>query len=165
MKQKTFFIILLISSLIVPLKAQLVKSDFRVIGYYSLRSAMNGFKKLPFKRVTHVNLFFLNPDTLGNFTKDFSELKPFITKAHKKNVKVLFSIAGGSSHPYYHNLLKEDNRAAFIQNLVSQVLKYNLDGIDVDIEGGDIDENYEIFVVELGQALRSQKKLMTKVIA
>jgi len=78
---------------------------------------------------------------------------------------VLFSIAGCSSHPYYHNLLKEDKRAAFIQNLVSLVLRYNLDGIDVDIEGSDIDENYEIFAVELGQVLKSQKKLMTAAIA
>lgn len=165
MKQKTFIIILLLSNLVFPLKAQLTKSDFRIVGYYSTRSAMSDFKKFPFKRVTHVNLFFLNPDTSGNFTKDFSALKPFISKAHKKNVKVLFSIAGGSSHPYYHTLLKDDKRPAFIQNLVSVVLKYNIDGIDVDIEGSDIDENYEVFVLELGQALRAQNKLMTAAIA
>jgi chitinase len=165
MKQKTFFIIFLLSLLVFPLKAQHTKSDFRIIGYYSARSAMNDFKGFPFKRVTHVNLFFLNPDSLGNFSRDYSALEPFVSKAHKKNVKVLFSIAGGSSHPYYHNLLKEDNRAVFIQNLVSVVLRYNLDGIDVDIEGSDIDENYEVFVVELGQALKAKNKLMTAAIA
>jgi GH18 family chitinase len=126
---------------------------------------MNDFNKFPFKRLTHVNLFFLNPDSLGNFTQDFSALEPFITKAHRENVKVLFSIAGGGEHPYYRNLLKDDKRAMFIQNLLSQVLRYNLDGIDVDLEGSDIDENYEVFVVELASALKLQQKLITSAIA
>lgn|GEM_PF-6610903 len=87
MRQKTFFIIMLISFLIVPLKAQHLKSDFRVIGYYSLRSAMNDFKKFPFKRLTHVNLFFLNPDSLGNFTKDLSVLVPCYYQSPQKKCK------------------------------------------------------------------------------
>jgi chitinase len=165
MRQKTFFIILLLSFLVFPVKAQQLKSEFRVVGYYSLLSAMNDFNNFPFKRLTHVNLWFLNPDSLGNFTQDLSALEPFITKAHRKNVKVLFSISGGGQHPYYHNLLQDDKRAMFIQNLLSLVIRYNLDGIDVDLEGSDIDENYEVFVVELGQALRSQNKLMTSAIA
>ena len=66
------------------------------MGYYSLRSALTAdLKKVPFKKITHINLWFLNPDTLGNFTQDFSALAPFIKAAHRKKVKVLFSIAGG----------------------------------------------------------------------
>jgi GH18 family chitinase len=126
---------------------------------------MGDFSAIPLKRLTHINLFFLNPDSLGNFTRDYSALAPFITAAHKKNVKVLVSIGGGSAHPYYHNLLKEENRAGFIRNLISLVSKYDLDGIDVDLEGSDIDENYEIFVIELAAALRSQQKLITSAIA
>ena len=165
MKRRTFYIFLLLAFFIVPLKAQLTKSDFRVVGYYSLRTAMKSHSNFPFGRVTHVNLYFLNPDSAGNFTRDYSPLEPFISKAHRKNVKVLFSIAGGSSHPYYHAILKDDKRATFIQNLISLVITYNFDGIDVDIEGSDIDENYESFVVELGQALKTHNKLMTAAIA
>ncbi len=165
MRQKTVFIIMLLSLIILPLTARNMIPDFKVVGYYSLRSAMNDFKKFPFKRVTHVNLYFLNPDTLGNFTQDFSALEPFITKAHRNNVKVLVSIGGGSKHPYYHTLLKDDKRAAFISNLLALVPKYNLDGIDVDLEGSDIDENYEIFVVELASGLKLQQKLITSAIA
>jgi GH18 family chitinase len=126
---------------------------------------MNDFSKIPFKRLTHVNLFFLNPDTLGNFIRDYSALEPFIIKAHQKNVKVLFSIGGGSEHPYYHKLLQDDKRAIFIQNLLSMVLRYNLDGIDVDLEGSDIDTNYEAFVLELANSLKLQQKLITSAIA
>src|SRR5215218_7093471 len=139
---------------------------FKVVGYYSLQDAMTDtLSHVPFNKLTHINLWFLNPDTLGNFTQDFSSLAPFINAAHTKNVKVLASIGGGSPHPYYHALLKEDKRARFINDLVSIVLKNNLDGIDVDLEGGDIDENYENFVTDLATALRSRDKMITAAVA
>ena len=142
------------------------KTKFKVVGYYSLQSAMTDtLSKVPFDKLTHINLWFLNPDTVGNFTQDLSSLQPFINAAHSKGVKVLPSIGGGSSHPYYHALLKDDKRAMFINNLVSVVTKYTLDGIDVDLEGGDIDENYENFVVELAKALRLKNKMITAAIA
>jgi GH18 family chitinase len=165
MRLRLLFVLVIISYLTTPLQAANRKDDFRIVGYYSIRSAMNDFKNVPFNKLTHINLYFHNPDTLGNFVNDFSALEPFIGAAHKKNVKVLFSIAGGGAHPYYHALLKDDKRAVFIENLVSQVLMYNFDGIDVDIEGGDIDENYEPFVIELATALRRHNKLITSAIA
>lgn len=140
------------------------KSDFKVVGYYSLRSAMTvDLKAVPFDRLTHINLWFLNPsDTLmGDFSQDYTALIPFVKAAHAKNVKVLASIAGGSRHTYYEALLKDDKRARFIQNLLLVTLKYDLDGIDVDIEGADIDANYENFVMGLARTLRSQKKMIT----
>jgi len=79
MRQKVLFLILALCLIILPVNGQSDKPAFRVVGYYSLRSAMNGFPKFPFNKVTHVNLYFLNPDSLGNFTQDFSALIPFIT--------------------------------------------------------------------------------------
>lgn len=142
------------------------KSNFKIIGYYSLQSAMSkDTLNVPFNRLTHINLWFLNPDSTGNFSQDLSALEPFIHNAHINQVKVLASIGGGSSHPYYHALLKEDKRPQFIDSLVSLVVRHNLDGIDVDLEGSDIDENYEHFVVELAGALRSRRKMITAAIA
>ena len=57
------------------------------------------------------------------------------------------------------------NRAKLINNLLSIVLKYDLDGIDVDIEGSDIDENYDNFAIELAAALHQHNKLITAAIA
>lgn len=139
--------------------------DFKVVGYYSINAALKGAQQKTLKRLTHVNLWFLNPDSLGNFTNDLSALKPFVALAHRHNVRVLFSIGGGSKKPQYHYLLKDDQRARLIDNLVAEVLKYNLDGIDVDLEGSNIDEYYEKFVIELGRSLRSKSKLMTAAIA
>ena len=145
-----------------PASAQ---DDFKVVGYYSLRSALENPKDVPFKRLTHINLWFLNPDTLGNFTQDLSGLEPFIKKAHRKNVKVLFSIGGGSKQKQYHKLLQDEHRPALVGNLVDIALKYNVDGIDVDLEGSDIDDRYEDFVAELAKALRQHQKMITAAIA
>jgi len=166
MKSKKIFQITLVLCLVsFAVKAE--PSDFKIVGYYSLSAAMNWneTKEVPLKRLTHVNLWFLNPDSLGNFTKDFSSLEPFIKAAHKKKVKVLFSIGGGSKQAQYHTLLQDDQRGMLIEKLVALTLKHDIDGIDVDLEGSDIDENYESFVVELAQALRSHNKLITAAIA
>src|SRR5215218_1511318 len=109
MKLRVNLILLAIISILTSIKGQSAntKSQFKIVGYYSLQSAMTDtLSNVPFDKVTHINLWFLNPDTLGNFTQDFSALAPFINTAHIKNVKVLASIGGGSSHPYYHALLK-----------------------------------------------------------
>ncbi len=87
------------------------KSKFRIVGYYSLNAAMNvDLKIIPFDKLTHINLYFLNPDTTGNLSQDLSGLTPFIETAHRNNVKVIPSIAGGGPHSYYNNLLKNGER-------------------------------------------------------
>jgi len=166
LKRNLFIGILILLGSCAVTKPRNDKSGFKVVGYYSLQAAMRDtLSKVPFDKVTHINLWFLNPDTLGNFNQDFSALRPFINAAHDKNVKVLASIGGGSPHPYYHALLKDDKRTVFINNLMAVVTKNNLDGIDIDLEGGDIDENYENLVVELASELKSQKKMITAAIA
>lgn len=97
--------------------------------------------------------------------RDLSRLKPFIANAHKKNIKVLFSIGGGSKQPQYHYLLKDDRRADLVEKLVNEAVKYDVDGIDVDLEGSNIDENYEKFVIELSNALHARGKIITAAIA
>lgn len=161
MIKKLFLIFFLISIILNTGLSQQKNSDFKIVGYYSMRSAMEGYKKFPFKRVTHVNLYFLNPDTLGNYTQDLSQLEPFVKKAHKKGIKVLVSIGGGGEHPYYHRLLQDDKRGKIVEQLVDLVVKHNLDGLDNDLEHGDIDDNYEPFVVELKSALEAHNKILT----
>ncbi|HEY5407978.1 MAG TPA: glycosyl hydrolase family 18 protein [Ginsengibacter sp.] len=147
-------------------QAQTDKSTFRIVGYYSLKSAMTcDLKTVPFGKLTHINLYFLNPDSLGNFNQDLSGLIPFIDSAHSHNVKVIPSIAGGGPHAYYHNLLEKKKRKKLVNDLLQIVLKYNFDGIDVDLEGSDIDENYEAFASDLAREFHKHKKLVTSAIA
>ena len=158
---------ILIIALLVVLGTRSTAQDppFRIVGYFGINAAMKTSKSVAFKRLTHINLWFLNPDSAGNFTRDLSALKPFIAQAHRKNIKVLFSIGGGSKQPQYHYLLKDDRRTDLITKLVNEVLKYDVDGVDVDLEGSNIDEYYEKFVVELAGALRLHNKLITAAIA
>jgi chitinase len=142
------------------------KPKFRIVGYYSLRGAMSAdVKTIPFGELTHINLYFLNPDELGDFKMNLDSLVPFIRAAHAKQVKVIPSIGGGGQHAYYHKLLNDSNRAKLVEDLLQIVMKYDFDGIDVDLEGSDIDENYENLAVDLARVFKPKKKLVTSAIA
>jgi GH18 family chitinase len=142
------------------------QGDFRIVGYYSLDTALKvDPANVPFDQVTHINLWFLNPDSLGNYNRDLSALSDFVDEADDYNVKVMFSIDSGGNYPHCEHLLTDKYRSTLIDNLLDEVLKYNIDGVDVDLEGSAIDENYEPFVIKLGSELRKHNKLMTSAIA
>lgn len=144
-------------------------ASFKVVGYYFLNAALRDTvhadsNYLFLNKITHLNIAFINPDTTGNFNLELA-IDTLIKKAHDKNVKVLASIGGGGSHEYYHQLLDNENRKTFINNVVYLVNRYHLDGIDVDLEGGDIDSNYQKFVTESATALHRMNKIITAAIA
>ena len=149
------------------LRAQNTSSSFKIVGYYPIDQAMKAdTSEVPFDKLTHIILAFVNPDSAGNLNQDFDALIPFIKAAHNHNVKVLYSIGGGSYQGQYHALLKEGKRQELIKNLISKVLQYDADGIDVDLESGyafgsETDPNYGIFISELAQSLKSKNKLIT----
>ncbi len=149
------------------LSAQNTSSFFKIIGYYPIDQAMKvDTSQVPFDKLTHIILAFVNPDSLGNLNQDFGALIPFIKAAHTHNVKILYSIGGGSYQGQYHALLKEGKRQELIKNLVLKVIQYDADGIDVDLESGyafgsETDPNYGIFISELAQSLKSKNKLIT----
>ena len=180
MQLKPFQLLLFICLLSLNLRAQNSPSDFKIVGYYPLNAAMKAdTSEVPFRKLTHINLAFVNSDRLGNFNQDFDALKPFIKAAHRHNVKILYSISGG----VYHTLIKDDKRQGLIKNMVSIVLQSDADGIDVDLEWGYTlgplgmqvslsfpavdpsystpDPNYGPFIIELAQALKSHNKLLT----
>lgn len=167
MKSKSFAILLFICFSSLILNAQNAVSNFKIVGYYPIDQAMKGdTSQVPFDKLTHIMLAFVNPDSLGNFNQNFSSLMPFIKAAHTHNVKVLYSIGGGSYQAQYHALLKEGKRQQLIKNLVAKVIQSEADGIDVDLESGyafgpETDPNYGVFIKELAQSLKSKSKLIT----
>lgn len=159
---------ILLSACIVSLSLNAQKDpSFKIIGYYPFDQATKAdTTEVPFNRLTHIMLAFVNPDSLGNLNQDFAALTSFIKAAHTKNVKVLYSIGGGSYVAQYHELLKEGKRQELIKNLVLKVTQHNADGIDVDLEegyafGANLDPNYGIFIKELAKALKAKNKLCT----
>lgn len=167
MKLKFLSILLFASISSLTLSAQGASSSFKIVGYYSFDAAMKAnISDFPFSKLTHIDLWFVNPDSLGNLNQDFAALAPFIKAAHAHNVKVLYSIGGGSYQGQYHALLKDGKRQELVKNLVSKVMQLDADGIDVDLESGyafgkETDPNYGRFVTELAQALKSKNKLIT----
>jgi len=156
---KIIFIILVLLAPVTSLHAQ-----FKVVGYIRPKAnLMDDLKQVDLKKITHLNIAFINPDTSGVF-KDMPYLNEVVKRAHQYKVKVLLSCGGGSRQKYYGKLLADARRPALVKNFIDFVNKYKLDGIDVDLEGDDIDDNYERFVVELRNGL-GKKKLLTAALA
>ena len=139
-------------------------SQFRVVGYVPLGRTMPDFNQISFQRLTHLNIAFINPDSLGNI-KIPAGFDSLIKKAHEYGVKVLASIGGGSHNPYYSRVLSEANRKIFIGKLTQLVIDHELDGLDVDIENNNIDTNYQHFVTGLAAELKPINKLLTAALA
>ncbi|MBV7529673.1 glycosyl hydrolase family 18 protein [Chitinophaga sp. sic0106] len=143
-------------------------AGFKIIAYLpkyttTLADHINAFD---FTKVTHINIAFFNPDVNGNFpASQGTGLDTIVSKAHANNVKVLLSLGGGSNQSQYANLLTSANRAAFINKVIALVSLYNVDGIDVDLEGDNIDTNYEAFVTGLSAQLKPNGKLLTAAVA
>ncbi|TSD67841.1 hypothetical protein FFF34_010770 [Inquilinus sp. KBS0705] len=141
------------------------QSGFRVIGYMRNQIGLaNAIKNVNLDQITHLNIAFINPDSLGNLVVA-PGLKDVVKLAHQKKVKVLLSVGGGMPPHWLPQYIYGDKQDIFIQSLAKIAVDYKLDGIDVDLEGSLIDKNYEGFVVKLATALKAENKLITSAIA
>jgi GH18 family chitinase len=139
------------------------EKTFPIVAYVPCKSP-DQIAAINFGSITHIHFAFINPDSLGNFAYNAC-LDSIVKVAHAQGVRVLASIGGGSAPAYYSNLLQEGKRQRLVNRLAQLAMDYNLDGIDVDLEGSRIDANYEKFVIELRSALRPAHKLLTAAIA
>ena len=141
------------------------KTSFRVIGYMTGANVSDGSAlTFDFSHINYLNIAFVNPDPGGNFST-LAGLDKVVAAAHAKNVKILVSIGGGSAPAYYSSLLADGTRTDFVNNIVRFVSDNQLDGVDVDLEGTLIDNNYEAFITDLSNALAPKGKLLTAAIA
>ena len=141
------------------------KEKFRVVGYFRYEgNLIEQARAISFNKITHLNVAFINPDSNGTFMVN-ADLKKVAAIAHRKGVQILASIGGGNPPAYLIKLINQANQGALIANLVELTTSNNLDGIDVDLEGSFVDENYESFVVKLAAALKAKKKLITAAVA
>lgn len=156
---------LLLAIIITCLVVNAQQNPFRVIGYLRLQNIADGqYSKVDYSKVTHINIAFINPDSTGNFPI-LRGLKSFADYMHQRHVKVMASMGGGLAPAYYSNLLTDANRQTLIQKLAQLTELYDLDGIDVDLEGERVDANYENFITGLSSALKLKGKLLTAAVA
>ena len=140
------------------------KSTSRVVGYLQTFHSLEP-STIDLDALTHLILAFAGPKpTQAGLTIDFENENPNITKliaaAHLKNVKVLGAIGGGTSGGLVTDALKLDSDAV-VGAALTFLHRYELDGIDIDIENEAIDpETYEKLVTGL-VAGRPAGKLLT----
>ncbi|MBT5145803.1 MAG: glycosyl hydrolase family 18 [Gemmatimonadetes bacterium] len=152
----------------------------RVIGYLpAWKDLRQSVDRTDLSQVTHINIAFLNPDASGvvdgpdgppcmsGATAD--DLHYVVAKAHQARVKVLISLAGGVIPPCsgdWEVLLQPASQQQLVDDLVAFVADFDLDGIDVDLEGVLLTAihaagNYTPFVTALSERLHPQGKLVT----
>jgi len=140
-------------------------ANFRVVGYMYIEDAESAAgRNFDLQRINYLNIAFINPDEAGKFTS-LAALAPMISAAHHNGVKILVSLGGGDAPAWYAAILSDAGRDNFVNELVQLVLDNNLDGLDVDLEGDLIDNNYEAFVGSLSAGLKPEGKLLTAAIA
>lgn len=139
----------------------------RVVGYLPTYRSLSP-ARLDFGTLTHLCVAFANPAPDG--TSDFDEgvrasIQPLVDAAHASGVQVLASIAGGTDTGggAVAAEIVPEKRDAYIASLLDLLDRYQLDGIDVDIEGEHVTDTYEPFVVALRAALPAGKLLTTAV--
>lgn len=140
-------------------------AQFRVVGYISeWNQTLPIVNDSTIKKLTHLNISFVNPDSAGNLLLPV-RFDSTVKQAKANNVKVLMAIGGGNFNPYYKRLLGNDYRKVFVQKLIQLAADYQLDGIDVDLEGDAIDENYDALITDLSAALKPTGKILTCALA
>ena len=125
--------------------------------------------------LTHLGLQFWRPAENGkiqlvdNFKPiDDSTIIQFRKWGNAHNVLVLLCVYNGYKDGWNWEVAKnafETHRKQFIKTLVSETVRLNLDGVDIDFEGkGKLDGDTEVFVSfikELSSALRARGKELT----
>jgi GH18 family chitinase len=144
------------------------KSSLRCVGYIPTW-APDCYTTMDWSALTHLNIAFYYPGASGDMGMPLEEqtLKKIVAKAHENGVKVLASIRGGASGVDIKTLMAADKRAGFIARIIEHVEKYDLDGVDSDLEEGNSAfwVNYEPFIVDLNEACDANGLLLTTAVS
>jgi hypothetical protein len=141
------------------------KANTRIIGYLvdSSVGELNALNEVKLGQLTDLiwgDIMVTNKDdpTLKvNYGYPFSQLTDCVNKGHSKSIKVMASIFGDSNM----TILCKDPvlRNKLLFNLKQIVIDYELDGIEVDWEGGPTVEAYDSFLIDLSNLLTPLGKI------
>lgn len=153
-----------------------VNAQTKVVGYIPTWVNMTAVvDRTELNKLTHINLAFMNPTAAGATLNganpacmdgtSASTINYVVQKAHQAGVKVLVSLAGGgipACSGNWETLLQPANRTNVTNNIIQFVNTFNLDGVDVDIEGDLMTRinnagNYTPFIQALRNGLGSRQ--------
>jgi len=158
--------ILCLLGLIIPLQAFCL--DHRVVAYVPNWVDLDKFSEtIEYNKLTHINVAFENPENAEGDLSFSKKNEVLIRKAKANGVKILVSIGGGGAsenkvlQARYFELISEVQREAFAGKIAKYVDEHGFDGLDVDIEGPSINEDYGAFIEALAKVLKPKGKLLT----
>jgi chitinase len=138
--------------------------NFKVIGYFPYYAAATAVNTIQFNKLSHINYAFLEPTASGGYNpvpapSTFSNL---IALAHANNVKVVISVGGGGGGDAFKTIITTAAlRTTFVNNMISFVNQYNIDGVDVDWEYPSTSQanNFLLLMTQLATAMHNIGKL------
>lgn len=156
-----------------------------VVGYVAAFKGLDrAIAQGGFGNYTQLDLAFVNPTPAGEvlgadglacspagngaMVSD-AQLRQLVTTAHQAGAKVVASLGGATIPPCggdWTQLAAPDLRPKVVSSLMAMVDRYQLDGIDVDLEGElmvRIDQagNYTPLIAALADQLRARSKVLT----
>lgn len=137
----------------------------RVVGYLPTWRSFDP-SALDFDTLTHLCIAFAYPSGPSNaltLDADVASLDTLIAAAHAKDVKVLLSLAGAAGGAATAARIVPATVDAFVSEVVEMIEARAFDGVDVDIEGENVNDDYEPFVKKLRAALPAEKLLTAAV--
>ena len=115
----------------------------KVIGYYAAWSAYSGFTpdQLDPSKLTHINYAFANIGSDDKLTLGYPDVDPVNLsklvdlKQSNPNLKLLIAVGGWSWSSRFSDVaLTDTSRTIFADSCVDFIVKYGLDGVDIDWE-------------------------------
>ncbi len=166
-KHITFLLFLFVFMSMAAVHAQ------KIVGYTP--SWLGSANDIDYDRLTHINYAFALPTASGGLQaiENPAKLQSLVSQGHAKGVKVLIAIGGwdlgdgGGNDGRFNTLAASaSSRNNFVNNVLSVINQYNLDGADIDWEfpepvNGAPDNNFTLLMGQLSAALHNQGKLLT----
>ncbi len=141
---KSIFVKIILILVLLILSAAWVQAQpgpQRVVGFYGSWNYWSGFdvNEIPFDKLTHVIICFLNPHASGEISdfsgEEIAHARSFIAAAKAKNVKTLVSVGGATLSSEFSSLVSNASaRGNFARNLKIYCQNNGLDGVDIDWE-------------------------------
>ena len=146
-----------------------LQAQFKVVGYLTnWGNFVNDANNIDYTKVTHVNIAFFNPTTGTIKTTDIAPVTNLSTVTdiiHTNNALAIASFGGANaSTSSWSSLMAAATRTAFISKISAFAIQYNLDGIDIDLEGSNINSDYNAFAQELCDTMHAHGKIVTTAI-
>jgi GH18 family chitinase len=158
-----------------------------VVGYIAAFKGLDReMQQRALERYTHLMLAFVNPTPSGEVVGEAglacsptgpdssvmvsdTQLRALVANAHRNGSKVIASLGGAVIPPCggeWAMLLAPQSRTKLVANLIGMVDRYDLDGLDIDLEGDlmagiDKSGNYMPFIRDLADGLHARGKLLS----